>query len=1215
MGLTVPVLLKRRIDLVVLALVSYVPTLVTSWGRLNADTKLYLGEDTTGLIARSASAWDPSQFGGFVPHQAIAYLWPTGPFYWLLGSVGAPQWVIQRLWVGTLFFAASTGVAVLLRWLGFSRVASVVGAIFFQASPYVLSYQSRTSSMLLPFAAVGWLSYMAARGIRSTGWRWPALIALTVCTVAPVNATAMLMVLPAPVILAIHSLAQTRRWRTGVMFSIRTALLTAAASAWWIAILLIQSRYGAELLTYSETLEAVASTSNAFEVFRGFGYWLNYVGLDGQPLTSAARTIFESPTFLVATTVLPLAALMGTGLATRGARRVGAWLVFVGAVLAVGVHPLDDALPFVGHLADNPTSTPALALRSSTRAIPVMLMGLAIGLAALVDHRWRIPRRTSRPPRTARLNSTTVSVALVVVLIVLSNPTKWTTGTFEPTLERTPVPSSWRTLGAEFDDLLGDDARVMQFPGQEFGAYTWGHTIDPALPAVTDASLLTRDLIPLGNTTMMNVLWEMDDALRQGRMTAPALDTMAGLLGAQAVLFPGDLDDARYATPSQRAVLTANGLGQAARTGAGASAVHRFTTHPTSAQQRLSPSQVVLLGDGKGVVDAAVAEVTGGRTVRLAGHISDPEMAQAIAAAAGIIVTDTNTERAQQWRTSYATTGFDEDREGLLQNFFDDPSDIRMRIFDKRRSDDSTWYEQVGPVRARVSSYGPPLSYRPEHRAYAAIDGDPTTSWQVANGVEPASPVIQLLSDEVIERISLLQPQESPNRIITRVSISDDAVNWKSQKLGPESLDTGQLIELASPSTSVIVRIDEVRTVRPLSAGEELSGVGFAEIDTFQAPTTEVGFMPSRGLEHASADTALTYVMTRRRAPVDTLHRSDIESTWAREFVVPDARRMSLRVTIDTTDMDDPTRADTLAALAAGPVVILDDRVLVMTVTEDGSDGTIVAVTGPIEMEPGSHRLQTSNIVVDQIVFSDGASASIVPMPSVIVESSSATSRTLRVPACPEGCWLEFAQGFNSGWRATSDDVALASAVPINGGTHGWWIPPSDVESTITLRFTPQRWLDYALLASLVAVLLCLLLIVRTASGEHDHDPDAHEVDPAEGAKASRVLVGRALHVMAVAAVMALVSEPKTAVIVAAIASAAMFLRRTHEAMGVAMLAVGVAVLSSLWEVLDAAPALDFAWPSVTNGSHHMIVTALAATALMSTLPASPSRAAGVIAL
>lgn len=1195
--------LRRRPDLAVLMAVSYLPTIIAGWGRTNADTKLYLTEDAAGLMTRAVKAWDPSQFGGFVPHQAIAYLWPSGPFYWVFDALGAPQWLIQRLWVGTLFLAGSTGVAALLRWLGHSRAACVTAAIFFQASPYVLAYQSRTSSMLLPFAAVGWLSYLSARGVRSTSWLWPSMTALVMFTVGSVNATATLMILPAPVLVALHASGGLRRWRAVGAFALRAGVLSVATAVWWIVMLAIQARHGAQLLTYSETLESVASTSNAFEVLRGFGYWLNYVGLDADPLTSAARTIIDSPPLLVAGTVLPLLALAGMVTARHELRRLSAWLVAVGAVLAVGVHPLDDPLTIFSVLADHPTSTPTLALRSSTRALPVVLVGLAIGLAALLDHpRWRNPRTKTGMPRV-HVGARSVLFALVLALVVLANPTKWTNGTVEPTLERSPVPGSWRALGRELDDLLGTDGRVLQFPGQEFGAHTWGHTIDPVLPAVSGVALLTRDLVPLGNETMTDVVWETDEAIRQGRLSPASLSEIARYLHSNAALFPGDLDNERYSTPTQGLVMSANGLDAATAIVGGTN--HRLASFDGVAMQRLSGGHVVLLGDGKGLVDAATAGAARGHSIVLAGHVPQSGLARTVARSRGIIVTDTNTEHAQQWRTSVGTSGFDEDREGFLRNFFEDPSDIRMRTFPANRAADKTWFEQSGPVRARVSSYGPPLAYRPEHRAYAAIDGDPRTAWEVSHGERPSAPVIQLLTQTPVERVAFLQPQDSPNRVITRISVSEDAITWSSHELGAASLTTGQLIELDAPATSVVVRIDEVRTVREPAPGEELSGVGFSEIDTFGGPTVEVGMLPSRGLEHVSQGTPLTYVMTRRRAPVGVAERSDTETRWAREFFVPDRRTMHLEVRIDTTEMTAPERDTAIATLRTSPLVRLDGSPVPIDQVDASRDDVIVARTAPREFTAGAHLIETvAGPTIDQMVVTDGAIAPAVALPAPRVVSSSATVRSLSIPACPEGCWLEFGQGWNTGWQATCTGCSLGAPQIMNGGSMGWWIT-SDDATTVTLRFAPQRWLTVALLFSLLAVISCLGIVAVSWRRMRGHD--AHPL--AEGRGGAPRQPERRLHfahLVSTALVTYLVADPWVAAALTLAVGVALWTHRVRTAMVVAHLWLTTAVLASLWEVLDDRPALDFAWPNATNASHRTIITALVVLAAL-TLPAVDS--------
>ena len=141
---------RTMLALTVLALLAYVPALLSSPGRMPADTKLSLYLDPGRLISDAPWTFDARQFAGWVPHQMIAYLWPQGPWYWVAGGIGLPDWVAQRLWIGTLFLVAGTGVLWMARRLGLSLLA--------------------------------------------------ALAALVVGTVGAVNATALMMIAPAPVL-------------------------------------------------------------------------------------------------------------------------------------------------------------------------------------------------------------------------------------------------------------------------------------------------------------------------------------------------------------------------------------------------------------------------------------------------------------------------------------------------------------------------------------------------------------------------------------------------------------------------------------------------------------------------------------------------------------------------------------------------------------------------------------------------------------------------------------------------------------------------------------------------------------------------------------------------------------------------------------------------------------------------------------------------------
>src|ERR1700691_5951755 len=114
---------------VVLAGLTYAPSFLTRPGMIAADSKQYLYLDPGRLIQSAISMWDPDVGAGTVTHQNIGFLFPMGPYYWLGGEAHIPVWIGQRFWMGSLFFAAGTGVWVLGRLLGLSRSGRLAAAL------------------------------------------------------------------------------------------------------------------------------------------------------------------------------------------------------------------------------------------------------------------------------------------------------------------------------------------------------------------------------------------------------------------------------------------------------------------------------------------------------------------------------------------------------------------------------------------------------------------------------------------------------------------------------------------------------------------------------------------------------------------------------------------------------------------------------------------------------------------------------------------------------------------------------------------------------------------------------------------------------------------------------------------------------------------------------------------------------------------------------
>ena len=232
------------------------PLLWNAVGKVSADTKTYLTLDPGRLLGRAVSMWDPTIGLGTVTHQTIGYLFPLGPYYWVMDRLGVPDWLTQRLWLGSILFAAGAGVLFLCRTLGWRGRGAVVAAFAYLLSPYVLHYAARLSVILLPWAALPWLIACTVLALRRGGWRWPAVFALITLTVGGVNATSLVLAGIGPLLWLPYAVWVAREvtWTRALGAVGRIGVLTIGVSLWWIIGLRIQGAYGLPILRYTETL-------------------------------------------------------------------------------------------------------------------------------------------------------------------------------------------------------------------------------------------------------------------------------------------------------------------------------------------------------------------------------------------------------------------------------------------------------------------------------------------------------------------------------------------------------------------------------------------------------------------------------------------------------------------------------------------------------------------------------------------------------------------------------------------------------------------------------------------------------------------------------------------------------------------------------------------------------------------------------------------------
>ncbi len=921
----------------VLALLAYVPPLLADRGRVAADTKQYLYLDPGRLLSRAASMWDPNIGFGTVTHQTIGYLFPMGPYYWLLDKVGLPDWVAQRLWLGSLIFAAGLGVLYLMRRLGRVGPGVVVAALAYMFSPYLLDYSARISVLLMPWAALGFLIAFVIDASRDGGWSRPALFALTVQLIGGVNATALLFALLGPALWLAYStiVAREIRWRRAFAVTGRVGLLTVITSLWWAAGLSIQGSYGIDILKFTETVRAVSRTSVPGEVLRGLGYWFFYGQDRIGPWTAAASTYTQhSHTILFGYGIATLALLAATTIRWRE-RGYFVVLALVGTVIAVGAHPYDSPSP-LGALfkAFANSSKAGLALRSTGRATPLVVLGLAALLGSGVD-------ASSRWLRQHDLSRVALAVPVVVGALVLANfPPLWDGSFYGANIERPEnIPSYWYDA-AKAIDAGGTSTRVVELPGADFASYIWGNLVDPLTPGITNRPYVARELIPWGGPAAQNLLDAFDRRYQENVYDPRGVADVLRLMSAGGVVLRYDIQSERYnlIRPSelQRAFAATPGLQGPQKFGpprpaataipetderaldappneAAPPSVALYTVPDARSIVRAeSPvAPLVVAGDGEGLVDASdIGLLAGNRTVLYSGSY-DAATLRRIASDGVLVLTDSNRKRAQRWSTILDNYGITEQANQI--SLATDESDARLDVFPNAPADAATVTDQQGVVTVVATAYGNPISYTPEDRAARAFDGDLRTAWKTSAFDKADGQKLRVVTRAPIttDHVRLVQPLEGPrDRYITQVTVRLDGHVVGAYPLDARSRTAaGQVVSFGTHTFNTM-EIEVADTNRGhdqrLYGGD--SAVGFAEIDLRDAAghpvrVHEVMAMPGDLLADygaASLQHPLIVVMAReRQLPVPP--RYDPELVLSREFDLPTARSFAVTGTVRLT--------------------------------------------------------------------------------------------------------------------------------------------------------------------------------------------------------------------------------------------------------------------------------------------------------------------------
>ena len=261
-----------------------------------------------------------------------------------------PDWVAQRLWLGTISLAAALGARWLFRMLGTSARA---GAHRGRARLHAHAVPARVHRADLGAAARVGRAAVArrpdhARGATRRLARPRAVRARRSSRSASVNAISLVFVGIGPALwLLLDALPRPRRVprraaapaRIAVLTARRVALVDRRASA-------LQGTYGLPVLQLTETLRTVAADSDPVDILRGIGNWFFY-GTDrlGFSIDQASSYVAQ-PSCVGRELAIPVVALRAAAIVRWRHRAYFVLLVIVGTVVGVGAWPYDDPSPY-----------------------------------------------------------------------------------------------------------------------------------------------------------------------------------------------------------------------------------------------------------------------------------------------------------------------------------------------------------------------------------------------------------------------------------------------------------------------------------------------------------------------------------------------------------------------------------------------------------------------------------------------------------------------------------------------------------------------------------------------------------------------------------------------------------------------------------------------------------------------------------------------------
>ncbi|MEA2448685.1 MAG: arabinofuranan 3-O-arabinosyltransferase, partial [Thermoleophilaceae bacterium] len=623
-------------------------------------------------------------------------------------------------------------------------VALLGAGLLFVFNPYVVQFTSRGSVALIAYAALPWLMLAAHRGARRPrGWRWPAFVALVLAASGGgVNAALIAFMLLGPAgLLAYDCFTRVLRWRAAWSFAWRAGLLGALASAWWAIPVLLQSRYGADFLSFTEQPGTIWATTSLSEGLRELGFWGMYVGAGfghQEPFISTAHYYLFNAVVLCGSFLVPLFAVAGLRMA-RAWRYAAFFGVLAAVTLVVMAAGFPEGTPLRHALNFAYSNFPAgRFLRTTYKAAPLLVLAFAClgGAAAAVV----VDRMRGRARGLRRL----YPVGLVAVPVLAGLPLLLGTA-----LDREQVyhlPTAWPQAVGDATAAAGPNARTAVVPGEIFGWYRWGGTMDPVGPALARRPVAIREVVPYADQRSAQLQTVVDDLVQQDRLVPGQLAQLLRLMGVSQLLVATDSDRRRSgALDPVGAAVALDREPRLDRSTEHYGAAHLFKPKPQRTGPRLVLAQLrryalangaqmvrlesdsgatVVDGDADGVASlAGLSSLDPSSALFYAADVAPPALRRLVGEGARLVLTDSLRRQAVVSSRTRLNRGPTLTDSAPIKSGF-----TRYLPFGEPAADEQT-VAVYSTLRRLYAPALPAFKQFAERRAYAVFDGRRGTTW------------------------------------------------------------------------------------------------------------------------------------------------------------------------------------------------------------------------------------------------------------------------------------------------------------------------------------------------------------------------------------------------------------------------------------------------------------------------------------------------------